>query len=223
MLQKYQYLCLFVFFNTLCLQAQDTLAFNWINPSFEDKAAASKTPRGWADCGYFIDESPPDTHPTSNFGVPEEPYDGDTYLGMVVRENETWEAVAQRLSQPFEAGRHYYFTAFLATAKNYKSAVRFKNAATKEYNNNPAIVNFTTPVLLKVWAGKNYGDKKELLATSPLITHNYWKKYTFDFTPTDKFRFITLEAYYGLETVGKFAYNGNILIDFLSPIFLKEK
>jgi hypothetical protein len=85
-----------------------------------------------------------------------------------------------------------------------------------------AFVNFNTPVILKVWAGKNYGDKRELLAISPRITHNYWKKYTFDFTPTDKFRFITLEAYYDLETVGKFAYNGNILIDFLSPIFLKE-
>ncbi|HRI59483.1 MAG TPA: hypothetical protein PK228_07160, partial [Saprospiraceae bacterium] len=67
------------------------------NPSFEDTPKTGEVPVGWYDCGAAM-ETPPDVQPGS-FGVVSSPYDGNTYLGMVVRDNETWEAVGQQLQQ----------------------------------------------------------------------------------------------------------------------------
>lgn len=90
------------------------------NPSFEDFPQPSHPPRGWTDCGWPL-ESPPDTHPAGNFEVVKPAYDGATYLGMVVRDNETWESVSQRLSQPMKAGNCYSFTIMLARSELYVS------------------------------------------------------------------------------------------------------
>ena len=89
------YFLLFLFCSlfTFDVNAQDTIRLD--NFSFEDFPRHSHVPKGWYDCG-FPDESPPDIHPQmggGEFKVNMAPVDGKTYIGMVVRENGTWEAI----------------------------------------------------------------------------------------------------------------------------------
>ena len=86
------------------------------NPSFEDIPRYSRPPVGWFDCAKnfgFKGETPPDTQPSGAFSVSKAPYDGSTYLGMVVRDNDTWESVSQRLSKPMQKGQCYEFSIYI--------------------------------------------------------------------------------------------------------------
>ncbi|MBK9689556.1 MAG: hypothetical protein IPO65_18055 [Saprospiraceae bacterium] len=86
-----------------------------INKSFEGFPGAGSSDSkifqltGWNDNGDSL-ESPPDIHPCNRFGVTQKPSDGSTYLGMVVRDNNTTEKVYQHLSSPLKKGRLYQFT-----------------------------------------------------------------------------------------------------------------
>ncbi|MEL6944017.1 MAG: hypothetical protein AAFO82_15255, partial [Bacteroidota bacterium] len=98
--------CLFSFH----AKSQETIRLN--NPSFEDFPRHSHVPRGWYDCG-FADESPPDIHPQMDggeFSVNAIPVSGRTYLGMVVRDNGTWEIIGQRLKFPLKTNQCYDFS-----------------------------------------------------------------------------------------------------------------
>ena len=102
------------------------------NPSFEDFARPGQQPRGWYDCGEinYPLETAPDVHPIddesgrNNFGVTKKAFDGDTYLGMVVRENDSHESVAQRLKKSLIPGKCYSFSIYVSTSKIYKSGIR---------------------------------------------------------------------------------------------------
>ncbi len=175
------------------------------NPSFEDMPLASRPPAGWYDCG-FPEESPPDTQPGA-FEVTTPPYDGQSYLGMVVRDNDTWEMVSQRLSRPLEPGKCYEFTLYMARSLIYVSQSRVSNQQ----------ANYTTPAKLRIWGGAGYCNKAELLAESNLVINERWLQYNFRFEPKQYHTFIVLEAYYKTPTL--FPYNGHILIDNASPIY----
>jgi hypothetical protein len=88
------------------------------NPSFED-TGHSRPPTGWKDCGSFMfpGESPPDVQPSGSWHVYKPATDGDTYLGMVVRENDTWEAVSQALSGALQKGKNILSTSIFAPLK----------------------------------------------------------------------------------------------------------
>lgn len=181
------------------------------NPSFEDMPRPSMQPRGWYDCGYlnFPLESPPDIHPVSDepsFGVDRAAYDGKTYLGMVVRENESWESIAQRLVRPLEAGKCYSFSIHIATSGTYLSSIR---GGSKE-------VSFTEPLKLRIWGGSGLCGKDILLAESSLIKNKQWKEYSFKFEPTRTVKYLILEAFFKTPTLSP--PNGNILLDNASPI-----
>ena len=181
------------------------------NSSFEDMPRPGKQPRGWYDCGAinFPEETPPDVHPAIDipaFEVTKKAVDGDTYLGMVVRENDSWESVAQRLSKPLEPGKCYTFSIYLATSKIYKSSIRNSNK----------IVNFTEPLKLRIWGGRGYCNKGERLAESALVTNSDWQEYQFKFEPTQRANYIILEAFF--KTPALVPPNGNILLDKASPI-----
>src|SRR5690606_19877691 len=81
------------------------------NPSFEDFPQHSRPPTGWTNCGFF-DESPPDVQPSGAWGVFWPAMDGNTYLGMVTRENETYESVGQRMNGILWAGTCYQISFF---------------------------------------------------------------------------------------------------------------
>ncbi len=193
------------------VHAQDEPIF-LVNPSFEGTPAEgtydNSLPTGWYDCG-FPGETIPDIHPVpggGKFQVTKPPYDGNSYLGMVVRENDTWEMVSQRLSSPLIGGKCYEFSIHLCRSELYVSPSRVSG----EY------VNYTNPAKLRIWAGNGYCLKTELLAESSVIINTRWLEYNFRFEPKQTYTHIVFEAFYRTPT--PFPYNGNILLDNASPI-----
>ncbi|MFZ2897088.1 MAG: OmpA family protein [Saprospiraceae bacterium] len=180
------------------------------NPSFEDFPTQGKQPRGWEDCG-FPGETPPDVQPSGNpynsyFEVSKTAFEGSTYLGMVVRDNDTWEMVSQRLSGPLKGGQCYEFSLYLCRSELYVSQSRVT------YQN----TNYTTPAKLRIWGGSSFCNKKELLAETTAIINTRWLKFDFKFKPKETHNYIVLEAFYNTPVL--FPYNGNVLVDNASPI-----
>ncbi|MFK8007466.1 MAG: OmpA family protein [Saprospiraceae bacterium] len=201
---------LFFSFGEIFAQGEQPIELS--NPSFEDFARPSNTPRGWYDCGdiNYPLETAPDVHPSGgeepSFGVTSKAYDGDTYLGMVVRSNDSHESVSQRLKKPLMPGQCYSFSIYVATSKVYKSQIR----GSKEF------VDFVTPIKLSIKGGVGFCDPSVTLAETKLIDHADWKEYTFKFEPKRKISYIVFEARYQTPTFSP--PNGNILLDNASAI-----
>lgn len=175
------------------------------NPSFEDMPRHSRQPRGWYDCGAF-GASPPDTQP-GQFDVNQLPFDGDSYIGMVFRDNETWEVVSQRLESELLANQAYDFSIYLSRSELYLSPSRADSLS---------MINHTTPGKLRIWGGNGWCQKEELLAESTLVINTRWLEFHLEFMPSKNYNTIVFEAYY--KTPVMFYYNGNILMDNASPI-----
>lgn len=177
------------------------------NGSFEDQPHAGgggfSGIRGWFDCGRinFPNESPPDIHPGNIWKNKIPPSHGETYLGLVVRDNDSWESVSQRLPQVLESDKCYEFSIELARSPQYWSISR----VTEEE------ANYDNPTLLRIWGGLGYCNCQELLAESSLVRHSEWQTYTFNIKSTVPVTSITFEAFY--KTPVLFPYIGNILVD----------
>lgn len=196
------------FFN---LSAQDEISF--MNPSFEDPPMLTKDkprccigPRGWYACGAG-DLNTPDAQP-GNFNVNLPAADGGYYVGMVTRDNDTWEAISQRLRSPLVKGDCYTFSLKISHSDNLISESR-RTGKNVKYNK---------PVKVRIWAGNGYCQKLQLLDESPVIDHTYWKQYNFRFEPIRDFSYVTIEVFY--KTPTPIPYNGNILLDDASTILL---
>lgn len=179
------------------------------NPSFEELPRAGtvngKGPLGWQDCGQK-GESVPDIQPGA-FEVTKAPNHGNTYLGMVVRDNNTWESISQFLPGLLEVNKCYEMTLDLCKSMTYMSQSR----ATGQK------VNYSVPVKLRFYGGNNSCARQELLYETPLVTEDYWMEYYVSFSPKrTSYNYLIIEAYYQTPVV--FPYNGNILVDNLSPI-----
>lgn len=177
------------------------------NASFEGVPTCCKTPFGWRDCGFLPDETPPDIQPSGQFQVTRPAMDGRTYLGMVVRENDTWERVSQQFSRPMEAGICYEFSIHLCRSMTYLSALR---------DNTLSMKSFTKPAVLRIWAGTSPCDRREMLAQSISIENTEWKKYIFKLRPKGPYTYLILEAFY--KTPTPVPYNGNVLLDLASDL-----
>ena len=176
-----------------------------VNPSFEDMPRHSKPPRGWFDCGV-PGETPPDVQPSGTFSVTKPAVNGDTYLGMVVRDNDTWEMVSQRMSAPMKKGQCYAFSIYLCRSELYVSVSRKSDET----------ANYTTPAKLRIYGGFDHCDKQYLLGETNLVINTRWLEYQFKFEPLDNYTHISFEAFYKTPTL--FPYNGNILLDNASDI-----
>jgi outer membrane protein OmpA-like peptidoglycan-associated protein len=197
----------------MILSAQEVITLK--NPSFEGFPAPGSSDRvgitaiGWTDCGgyWFPKETPPDIHPGPAFnpwfGVTTKPQDGQTFLGMVVRDNDTWECVSQQLSAPLKAGTCYSFSIYLA-----KSLTHVSNTIDMESQ--------TESCVLRIHGGNSMCSKKEILAETQAVNHAEWKRYDITFQPKFDCNYIALEAFY--KTPVLFPYKGNILVDHASDI-----
>jgi len=187
---------------SLTLQGQGLIKLE--NPSFEDFRNCCTMPKGWENCGPS-DESPPDIQP-GFFQVTLPAADGDTYLSMVVRDNNTVEAIGQPLSEPLRIGKQYLLRANLARSDLFLSLSRTTGDE----------ANYNTPVMLRVWGGSDSScDQKELLGQTPLVTTPTWREYELLLEPQyGNYLFLILEAYY--KTPVLFPYNGNLLVDNLT-------
>lgn len=202
----------FILFFSLMAMGQEPILLD--NPSFEGIPRAGDVNRpmsvkGWYDCGFPM-ETPPDVHPEPGggpFGVTQAPKDGTSYLGLVVRTNETYERIGQRMSQPIQEGQCYEFSIAISRSVIYRSVDRTTQEET----------NYFGPIKLRIWGGSGYCDRGELLAESSLILHNTWKTYNFRFEPSKNMNYIMFEAFY--QTPTPFPSNANLLLDNASPIF----
>ena len=198
----------------------DTIYLN--NPSFEDVPKRggdiSGPIKGWEDCGrfYFPSESPPDIHPYPGgaWGVVGKAMDGNTYLGLVIRDNGSWESVSQKLTTVLRPDKCYWFHAWLSISPVYQSGTRVSYGK---------LQNFSHPAVLRIWGGSEVCDRLELLSVSYPVANHDWKECVFYLSPTVACQSITLEAFYyfsecvySKEKIN--AYNGHIMIDHLSPI-----
>jgi len=174
---------------TLSLQGQQVSLFN---SSFEGEPQDATMPIGWIGCE---DGTTPDILP-GPWGVYQSAYDGQSYLGLIVRKNGTWECIGQRLSQSLKADNCYFFKMMIANSKTYNG--------------------YNKPAVLRVWGGDDRCEKKQKLYESPPIDHTDWKSYTIRFKPKKDIQFIIIEAFYNTKL--QYTYNGNIIFDAMSPI-----
>lgn len=185
------------------------------NPSFEDQPRAGGSGfilpiRGWYDCGLtlFPDQTPPDIHPhPMAWRVTKSPQHGNTYLGMVVRDDETWESLSQAFSAPLKGGECYAMSVWLCRSESYFS---------HRTSRGDSLYPFTRPAVLRIFGGSGLCKEGELLAESePVVSHD-WVRYTFKLEPVSDQRFITIQAFY--KTPVLTPYNGHVLVDNISPI-----
>ena len=182
---------------------------NLTNPSLEDTPRkgekGGKAPVGWIDCGG-VTETSPDIQP-GHFGVMKAPSNGSSYIGLVVRDNETYESVGQRLPQPIVAGKCYEWSLDLCRAEEYTSPTT--NSGSKE-------MSFSSAVQVRIWGGNGACGREELLYTTPYVVNTRWLGYLIPLKPKKNYSYIVVEAYF--KTPMLFPYNGNVLIDNASPI-----
>ncbi len=189
--------------------AQDTIQLR--NPSFEAKmpGIVGLVPEGWLNLGAAL-ESPPDIQPGC-FGVTLPPQDGMTYLGLVVRENNTVEKVSQQLDGLLKKDSAYSFSMYLTRSPIYRSITR----TSKE------LVNFDAPTVLKIWGYNTATHQKELLIETSAVPLFYWTKYNFILQPKiADFNCLDFMAHYEL---GFEKTNGNLLMDNCSAIVKVKK
>ncbi len=187
--------------------AADPTPILLLNPSFEDPPAPGTGATGWYHCGRPR-ETPPDIHPSSSFQVFTEPFHGQSYAGMVVRDNGTYEAMGQRLATPLRGGRCYSFSLALARSSAYSSF-----SATTGFK-----ADYNQAVVLRIWGSDKTCEHSHLLAQSQPVEHEDWKTYSFSLKPEVDIEYFFLEAYYP-DPENKRGYMGNILLDDCSPLF----
>jgi outer membrane protein OmpA-like peptidoglycan-associated protein len=203
---KRAYVFLLIICPVTMVLGQKPVVIRLDNASFEDYPQAAHVPSGWFDCG-FASQTPPDVQPNGSFQVTRVAANGSTYLGMVARDNNTWEAVAQRLKTPILRDVRYSFSILLTRSEYYLS----KSQATDRD------VNYITPIILRVWGGSGYCSKEELLFETTPVNNLTWQKYPMKFqAKKGTHTHIMLEAFYKVPSL--FPYNGNLLVDGASDI-----
>lgn len=161
------------------------------NASFEGEPKDATMPVGWFACTVA---TTPDILP-GPWGVFEEPSEGDAFVGLITREDGSWEAIGQRFSQPLKKGDCYAFSVKLAHSGTY--------------------ADYNQPIQLQIWGGRRKCEQTQLLFESPLIESSDWTTYSIEFFPENELNYIRLEARLPENSGPR---RGNILIDDISPI-----
>lgn len=191
------------------VSAQDVIIFNnGLEDTPRRGTVTTRSVDGWLDCGSrkFRNESPPDIHPNDFWKVNLKPAQGKSYVGLVVRENETYESISQGLDVTLKKGQCYTFSIYLARSNDYWSGT-----TDLEGNRSSKEENYVTPAVFRLWGGRVYCGQGQLLAESKPVKNDNWIQYEFTIKPKVEINYITYEAFYVTPTY--FPYNGHILID----------
>lgn len=162
------------------------------NHSFEGDPQDATVPAGWIPCK---EGTTPDILP-GPWGVYTEPSVGKTFVGLITREDGTWESIGQRTKQVLKVNECYGFSIDLAHSTTY--------------------AGYNLPIRLRIWGGYERCEKEQFLGETELINHAEWVTYSFQFYPKKEIRYIILEAHYAKGIA--FPYKGNLLMDNLSVI-----
>lgn len=186
-LSKILFLCLCYVAGVFSAGAQVYL----INASFEGEPQDATVPTGWLPCERG---TTPDILP-GHWGVYTEASEGETFMGLITREDGSWESVCQRLSRSLETKECYTFTIDLAHSRTY--------------------AGYDGVIKLRIWGGLQKCGKNQLLLETGFIDHSDWETYEVSFTAKLPVNYLLLEAFY---SEGSFSHRGNVLIDNISPI-----
>ncbi len=214
----------FVFAENIVSIERDITSVYFDNPSFEGKESpgyfrsnasgnfeSTWNLDSWVDCGsiYFETDSPPNLHSakTNYFKVKSYPSDGETFLDLVVRANNTYESISQEMNFPFKKDSCYSFKIDLKTSPDMESPVR-ETSGTRV---SPSVKKFDSPTVLNIYLGNNNCDFEQLAFSTEQIFNEDWKTYQIDFVPEQDFRFIGFQAYYANSSMK--LGNGNLLMD----------
>ena len=194
------FFCSLTILLTLPSAAQNMLR----NGSFEDgMVSMSRVPNHWIN-GSGVQESPPDLHSAASefFNVLHLPADGQKYVGMVSRDNFTFESIGQRLRRPLEPGHTYELRLWVSHSETMESTSR----RTKQ----PA--PYVTPIPFDVFvSNRTVGSPYELIYRSEPVAHTDWIEYKIEFEVEDSYKFIRIGA--GMDPSVRGPVNGNVLID----------
>ncbi len=163
------------------------------NASFEGEPMDASVPIGWFPCN---DRTTPDILP-GPWGVFLEASEGETFVGLITREDGSFETIGQRLKEPLRAGECYLFTLDVGHSNTYAGN------------------RYAGPLKLRVYIGPVKASKAQLIYESDFIEEEEWTTVAIKFNPQNDAHFIRMEAFY---SEGPFSYRGNILIDNISPI-----
>jgi len=161
------------------------------NASFEKKAVRSNMPAGWHSCQTG---TTPDILP-GQWEVVTKPSQGTSFLGLITRDDGTFESIGQRLSEPLKVKGCYTFSADLAYSKTYSG--------------------YNQPIKLRIWGATNQCENTQMIVETGFIKNTTWRTYHFRFVPKRTINYIILEAHF---KDGSFSHKGNVLIDAFSPI-----
>ncbi len=176
------------------------------NASFENAPGASKYPDFWDACTEGKAEVNPDVQPGS-FGVQLVPLNGRTYLSMVGNDDGTSESIKQSLDEPLMAGKCYRLSVYLAKSEKYQNQSHL----------NSTLTLYDKPLKLILWGLPSDTcilNPDDWLAETKPVHHNRWKKYVFYIQPPRDCRALVFQVAHVVDK----PYNGNILIDNISPI-----
>lgn len=184
---QFFYPLLVLFLSTSSVLYSQTRPVVLENGSFEGVPHDDVLPVGWQGCGM---DSSPDILP-GPWGVYQKPTNGNTFLGLITRENNTWEAIGQKMPKPLKKNKCYKFKVDLASSSAY--------------------AGYSKPTQLRVWVGNSLCERAQLIASSPTIDHYEWKTYEFLFSTEEDYKYIIIECYYKEPSLNY--YRGNLLID----------
>ena len=155
------------------------------NPSLEGTPADATMPTGWFAASEM---TTPDILP-GYWGVYTEPADGETYIGLITRQDNTYESIFQRTTERLEKGSCYEMALHLAYSAHYSG--------------------FNSPIKLRVWISNKKNKREQMVYESPIIDNEEWEEIKINFKPTKNMKYIILEAFNDSNSPKK----GNILID----------
>ena len=175
--------CFFIL--ALSLGAQSLIK----NPSFEGRPQDATMPDGWFACSKGTS---PDILPGS-WGVYLPPADGQSYLGLITRDDDSSESIGQRLTTPLKSGQCYTFALDLAHSVSY--------------------AGYHDVIRIEVYASKKKCREGQVVYRSPPIQHTSWQNYSAKFVATSSWKYIMVRASSDHRIT-----NGNILIDGMTDL-----
>ncbi len=211
----------FLWLAAIAAQAQQIF---WINPSFEDPDGAGQAPSGWNGCEVIFN-SPPDIQP-GHFDCTLRASDGKTYVGMVIRDDLSWEGISQKMSVPLDSGQWYGFSVDLAKSKYYTSLSKVERVIDKKTgersvqpSSRPVLLNYNDDAVFQLWGGYSECDMLVLLSETGPVSHLDWKRYQIGYRHDlpKPLTHLVLQAYFTEEDRCVWAH-GNLLMDNLTPI-----
>ncbi len=161
------------------------------NASFEGEPQDATVPVGWFPCEPG---TTPDILP-GPWGIHRESSDGDTFLGLITREDGSFESITQRFSTSLNPEDCYSFTIDLAHSNNY--------------------AGYNAPLKVRIWGGASKCGKDQLLLETDYIKNVDWKTFEVKFKPKKWLNYILIEAHYSDSPNSA---KGNILMDNISPL-----